>query len=59
MADECTLCELEETLRERSRGLRKVLQSMNPADVDYEGVFTFLVTTDTDLRTLRGRQVDA
>jgi hypothetical protein len=59
MQDNRVLCEMEELLRARDRELREVLRAMIPRGPEYDALFAFLIATDSDLRMLRGKQVDA
>jgi hypothetical protein len=53
---ECTICELDQVLKSRSRGLRDVLRKMDPVtDPGYAVLFAELLAVDGDLRTLRGQ----
>ena len=55
-ADDCVLCELEQTLRSRSGEIRRELQVLNPVtEPNYERLFHVLVEVDRDLGTLKGR----
>jgi hypothetical protein len=53
---ECTICELEQVLKGRSRDVRDLLRTMNPiTDPRYAVLFADLVAIDGDLRVLRGQ----
>ena len=55
-ANDCVLCELEQTLRSRSGEIRRELQVLNPVtEPNYERLFQVLVEVDRDLGTLKGR----
>jgi hypothetical protein len=55
-ADDCVLCELEQTLRSRSGEIRRELQVLNPVtEPNYERLFQVLIEVDRDLGTLKGR----
>jgi len=55
-AQPCEICELEEALRGRSRGIRQQLQLMNPVtDRRYEGLFQELIYADQSLAMLKGK----
>jgi hypothetical protein len=54
-ADDCVLCELEQTLRCRSGEIRRELQVLNPVtEPNYDRLFKVLVDVDQDLR-VQGR----
>jgi hypothetical protein len=55
-ANDCVLCELEQTLRSRSGEIRRELQVLNPVtEPNYERMFQVLIDVDQDLRMLKGR----
>ena len=55
-ADDCVLCELEQTLRSRSGEIGDELRALNPVtEANYERLFQVLVDVDRDLGTLKGR----
>jgi hypothetical protein len=55
-AADCVVCELERTLRARSREIRDELRVLNPnTEPNYERLFQMLIDVDQDLRMLKGR----